>query len=890
MAKRNGGIAPLVAFNRGIVSVLGLARTDLKRTALSAQEMINWIPRTLGSMSFRAGLEYIDGSLNNNYALYIPFIFDLSDTALIEMTDSNLRFRVNEEIISRVAVGTTVTNGNFSVGITGWTDNSDAGGSTSWYSGFLGIMGTGQSAGRSYQQVTVASPDQNTEHALRIIIARGPVSFQIGSALGGFDYVSQITLGTGTHSLAFTPSGNFFIQFSNSGNYISIVQSCNIEAAGPVIIATPWTANLMPTVRYDQSADEIFCACPGIQQQVIQRFSTRSWSFILYEPTDGPFNIINTSSTTLTPSSITGDINVTSSAPLFVPGQVGSLFQVTSIGQIVEDTLAGNLQYTDPIEVTGLSANNGRQFNISITGTWVGTLSLQRSTGAIGDWVDVGPVWTSNTATTYNDGFDNQIIYYRVGFDTSSYTSGTAAVALSYPAGSLNGVFKVTSFISSTIVGARVLTSLGSTTASNQWSEGLWSAYRGFPSCTVFHQGRLWWAGKNQIVGSVSDAYTSFNDTDPTDSSAISQQIGSGPVDTVNWMLSLIRLEMGAQMTEFACMSDQLDSPLTPANFNLKAPSTQGSAPVQAKKIDFEGIFVQRSGCRLFNLTYNIYTQQYIAQELTSYAPEVGLPSIVRMDVQRQPDTRIHCVRSDGIVALMIYDKIEEVSCFVKVQTDGIIEDVVVFPGQVEDVVYYSVNRTINGEQVRFLEKWSLESDNRGGVLSKNMDAHLIYQGSATTTISGLSYLEGQTVCIWGDGIDQGTAVVTGGSITLPIAVSNAVVGLPYDASFISSKLAYFGSDGTGLTIRKKVNHLGLVLAYSHCNGLQFGTDSSHLLNLPSTYKGQAVAANTIFQQFDDMPIPFDGNFDTDTRLYLQAQSPLPVTVLGALIEMETDG
>lgn len=894
MAKKAGGNAALISFNRGLLSELGLARTDLKRTAMSAQIMNNWVPRTLGSMSFRAGLQYIDHANSNNYALYIPFIFSLSDTALIEMTDSTLRFRVNEQLITRVSVATATTNGNFTGNITSWTDNSDAGGSTAWVTGnFLGITGSGQSSGRSYQAVTVAGGDVGKEHALRIVVTRGNVTLGVGTALGASEYINNITLGTGTHSLAFTPTGTFYIQLSDSGNYVSLVQSVNIEAAGVVSLPSPWNAASMPMVRYDQSADEIFCSCDGIQQQIIQRFSTRSWSIILYEPQDGPFNIINTGSISLTATAISGDTTITASAPLFNSTQVGALFKVSSVGQIVANNLSGNLQFTDPIQVTGLSVSSGRLFNITIAGTWAGTLFLQRSVGSVGNWVNVGTSWTSNIATTFNDGFDNQIIFYRIGFTASSYVSGTANVTLSYAAGSIDGIFKITSYASPTSVGVRVLKSLGSTTASNLWHEGLWSNFRGWPSAVAFHQGRLWWAGKNQIVGSVSDAYTSFDETNTTDSGPISQQIGSGPVDTISWLLSLIRMEMGGQMREFSCMSSSLDEPLTAANFNLKSPSGQGSAPVQAKTIDYEGVFVQRSGTRLFNLTYNVYTYQYVAEELTQYVPEIGNPGIVRIDVQRKPDTRVHCVLGDGTVALLIYDKIEEVSCFVKVvaANSGFIEDVVVMPGSVEDTVYYSVRRIVNGSTVRYLEKWSLESDNRGGTLSKNMDAHIVYQGSATATITGLSHLEGQTVVCWGDGIPQGTTfTVTGGQITLPTAVSNAVVGLPYQAVFQSTKLTYFSSGGTALTMTKRVNHLGLVLAYTHCQGLQFGSDLQNLLNIPSIYKGGPVAPNTVFQSYDDDPIEFPGALDPDSRVWLVANSPLPCTMLAGVIEMETYG
>ena len=45
----------VLALNRGIISRYGLARIDLERTGMAAEEMTNWVPRVMGSMSLRPG-------------------------------------------------------------------------------------------------------------------------------------------------------------------------------------------------------------------------------------------------------------------------------------------------------------------------------------------------------------------------------------------------------------------------------------------------------------------------------------------------------------------------------------------------------------------------------------------------------------------------------------------------------------------------------------------------------------------------------------------------------------------------------------------------------------------------------------------------------------------
>jgi hypothetical protein len=72
MARQN---IPLIAFNRGIISNLALARADIKRVALSAEVMTNWIPRTLGPMTLRPGLGYIGATKSNLASRSILFVF-----------------------------------------------------------------------------------------------------------------------------------------------------------------------------------------------------------------------------------------------------------------------------------------------------------------------------------------------------------------------------------------------------------------------------------------------------------------------------------------------------------------------------------------------------------------------------------------------------------------------------------------------------------------------------------------------------------------------------------------------------------------------------------------------------------------------------------------------
>jgi hypothetical protein len=308
--------------------------------------------------------------------------------------------------------------------------------------------------------------------------------------------------------------------------------------------------------------------------------------------------------------------------------------------------------------------------------------------------------------------------------------------------------------------------------------------------------------------------------------------------------------------------------------------------------LDKKALFVQSAGTKLFELTYNSQELDFGSAELTKLAPEIGQPSIIKLAAQRQPDTRIHCVRGDGKVAVLCYDPIENLQGWVLVEStgaSGVVEDAFILPGDEETLVYYSVKRTINGATVRYLEKVALESECQGGTLNKQADSFITYEGSSTTTITGLDHLEGEDVVVWGDGKDQGTFTVSSGSITLTTAVSNAVVGLGYTADYKSSKLGYGAQQGTPLNKKKIIRDLGVIMSNTHYQGLQYGADFDNLNALPLVEDGKITDADTIWANYDKQTFPFDGVWDTDSRLCLRAQAPKPCTLLAATFGVQTN-
>jgi hypothetical protein len=256
------------------------------------------------------------------------------------------------------------------------------------------------------------------------------------------------------------------------------------------------------------------------------------------------------------------------------------------------------------------------------------------------------------------------------------------------------------------------------------------------------------------------------------------------------------------------------------------------------------------------------------------------------MAVQRQPDTRIHCVRSDGTVALMVYDKAEGINCWVEVETDGIVEEVVSLPGTLEDAVYYVVKRTIGGNTKRYLEKWASEAMCSCVLENRLADSH-IHVAGPITTVTGLDHLEGETVVAWGSSKDLGTFTVASGAITLPAASTGVTVGLGYTAQFKSARLILSNTrEEVGFNQPKKIDHLGLLLLNTHAQGLQYGQDFTNLDDMPLSEGYDDIDVDAVNASYDEQTVELNGTWTTDARLCLQAAAPRPCTILACTISL----
>jgi hypothetical protein len=889
------------ALNVGVQDKKALARVDLERMRLAAEDQTNLMCMATGPAFMRPGFEYLATAPSK--CRLKEFIFGASDAALLEFSASKLRVIVGDQVITRPAVSSTVINGDF-ISLTGWNTTGVGGGTATLNDGRLLLNANNiEGIAQCSRSVTTSSP--GVEHALRIVVFRGPVLFRCGSTSGGDDYISETELPTGTHSLAFTPTGTYNVWFGSKARVNRLVSSIQVEGSGVMELPTPFGLSSLPLIRIAQSADVCFVACKGFQQRRIERRAPRSWSVGIYKADDGPFFANPDPVVRMKPSALEGNIEVIASAAYFTPDDVGGLIRLDHTGQRVTQSLGQDDTYTDSIRVSGIDIgqSSDRDFSWTLSGTWTGTVTIQRSyDNALTGYVDVASE-TANGTYIVNDGADNAIYYYRVGIDPGSF-SGTVNVSIKYDGGGGFGIGRITIYTDSRHVNVEVLRPFKNLSYTRDWQIGEWSNRNGWPSAVTLSDGRLWWSGADRIWGSVSDAFSSFDAEIDGDSGPISRSIATGGVNDTQWMLSLQRLLVGTEGSVSTVKSSSLDEPLTPTNFGIRDSSTTGAAAVDPIKVDARGIFVERSGTALLELTFSGEASDYAATQISKLTTELFGSSVVSIAVQRRPDTRIWMAMADGSAVCMVYEPDQEVLAFIPIKTDGFFESMAVLPELVQDRVYASIRRVINGSTVRYVEKMATDAEVKPSTFCMTSDSFRRFQNSpASATVAGLGHLVGKTVVVWADGdvveaslgVPATFVVSGGGTITLPSAKSAGVVGLAYPsgARYKSARLAYGAAGGTAMLQKKAVDSIGFVMTDFHRRGVKVGPSFDDpyrgLYPMPEIIDGKQAPAIVLSDVHDEEPFPFGGEWDTDSRVCMQIVSPYTATICGMFISVTTN-
>lgn len=897
MAKVN---APVFSLNGGEVGEEALARLDLERLQFAGSLYSNVLPRVIGSMTIRPGLEHITDLALGDVQL-LEYTYSGGSSLLPILSDEEMRVIKDDAFVSRVAVSTAITNGTFT-SFTGWTDASTGDAVAEIASStYLRLLGTPQDSAIARQTVSVAVGDRNKEHGLRVVVYRGPVTVRLGSSSGAADLINAPDLEDGEHSLAFTPTGaSIYLELSNGEARQALIDSCTIEAAGTMVLPTPWTDTDLTgnIIRYTQHKDILYCASGVYQQREIQRRGNTSWGVQRHKVHDGPFES-GKDDISLDPSGYTGSITLTSNKGFFESSMIGRLFRLYQGGQTVEESFSSDPAEGAYVRISGADTNNQRHIAIYITGTWTGTVRLQIATddgsGNPTGWVDLLTKTANFTNTDLDVDDDSNVIkYVRFALNTGDLTSGTVDTKIVYAGGSNYGIARMIGYTSSTQISCEVLKRFYSLNATFEWDYSVWSDFDGWPAAVERFGGRLYWGKGDFIFGSVPDSYRSHDDTVEGDSAPIFRSVGSNTDRGILWLLGLQRLIGGTDTAEISVKSSSFDEPLTTANWFPIESSTRGCAHIRPVKVDKDGVFVQQSGTGAFALVTEQGTLDYGSTDLMAMHEEVcdGY-EIVDIAVQRRPDTVLWFILSNGEARALTYEPAEKVIAWSRFVTDGLIKRVAANRGNGQDDVYFVVTRN----STQRLEKLAKLSECRGGTLNCLADGFSRFTATASQTDFSVPHLNGLDVTVWANGValyDQDDLyTVSANKVVLPAqaAGTRVVIGLPYTGDYRSTKLAYGAQNGTALFQKKKVSQLGLYMLNTAVGKILAGKDFDSLRNITTTdQNGTPLTDGQVLDTYDADLMPVSSDWGSDSRVCLRMKSPYPATISAMVLDIKTNG
>lgn len=325
------------AFNAGELSPLMLGRQDVQKYAAGLYVCLNAIPLTQGAWTRRPGTAYLHQAKHHDKRCrVIPFQYSIEQTYILEFGEQYIRFFTDHGILTQTPQNITgITQAATAVVSYSGADNY-ANGDRVYISGVVGMT-----------QVN------NREFVVANVNA-GANTFEITDS----DGVPVNSTGYGA--------------YSSAGTVAEIFQ-----------VTTAFAEADLAQIKVTQSADTLFIFHPDYPPQRLVRASALSWTLSDIAFTDGPYDTMNTTATTLTPGSFAVGTGVTLTASSTTGINGGAGFLVTDIGRLIRIRQGSTWGY---VEITG---------HTSTTVVTVSILSTLTSTAAKTDW-RMG-IWSDTT-------------------------------------------------------------------------------------------------------------------------------------------------------------------------------------------------------------------------------------------------------------------------------------------------------------------------------------------------------------------------------------------------------------------------------------------------------------------------------------------------------------
>lgn len=532
-------------------------------------------------------------------------------------------------------------------------------------------------------------------------------------------------------------------------NYMRVIKDGGLVlTTGDVIyeLATPYADSDVFGLKFTQSADVMTIVHPSYPPKELRRYAHDNWQIVDVETKNGPFEDINVDeSVTVYASGTTGTITLTASSAIFGSEQVGKLFYLEQ--PAVDSVPVWETSKTTAIDDIRRADSNYYRAN---TAGKTGTLRPSHTEGMA--WDGWGGTGSDDTGVQWE--------YLHSGFGIARITA-VAGDGLSATADVISRIPE---------------NAVGSDKASYKWARYAWNSVNGYPATVVYYQQRLYFAASSAypqtIWASRTGDYKDFGKSNPVqDDDRIVYTYAGRQVNEIRHLIDVGSLVVLTSGGEFVATGDQ-NKVLTPSSFSLSSQGSNGSSDVPPIAVSNIALFIQEKGSVVRDLAYSFDVDGFQGNDLTILANHLFQKrSIVDWSFCIVPFSSAFCVRDDGKLLVLTYLRDQQVFAWSPQSSAGKYESTCGIGEGSEDAIYFVVNRTINGQVVRYIERLSSRQ------FTNDLDAFFVD--------SGLSY-DGRNT-------EARTATISGGS-------GNWSYQVPYTLTMSGG--SYFSSGDVGAQIQ----------------------------------------------------------------------------------------
>ena len=419
-----------------------------------------------------------------------------------------------------------------------------------------------------------------------------------------------------------------------------------------------------------------------------------------------------------------------------------------------------------------------------------------------------------------------------------------------------------------------------------------------YPSTvTLFEQRSLWARTRNVPNGTWASRSAELENMDRSqplrEDDSLSFTVVAGRVNSINQLVSTTGLLALSSDSIFTVDGDGKGGILVGNSPpSIRRQIGRGSSRIPSIVVDNVVFYIPSVGSSVRTAFYSFEVDGQKSNDVSIFSPHFfeGF-EVVSWCAAQDPRSLIWACRSDGKLLCFTWEQEQNVWGWTLCESDGKFLDCIAISENGEDRVYFLVEREVDGETKRFIERlaphlWEDVAD----------CVYLDCSVSATfdepqSSFSGLWHLEGRTdIAGLVDGVAVMNLTVKDGKVTLPSLKpigSKVTFGIPFTAE-IETLPIRANIPGKGFNVGRRQQVGDAVLTLRDSRSVYAGIDDGNMFLVKSR-------SGEVYNSPDDLMtgdwvVSTANKANDEITIKVRSPDPLPLTVLGISHDMAVHG